>query len=42
MERRKKGSGAEFYKEKTQEVQWLQEMLREEVDSPWYKKLFEW
>ena len=41
-ERRKKGSGAEFYKEKTQEVQWLQEMLREEVDSPWYKKLFEW
>ena len=41
-ERRKKGSGAEFYKEKAQEVQWLQEMLRDEVESPWYKKLFEW
>lgn len=41
-ERRKKGSGAKYYREKTQEVQWLKDVLRDDVESPWYQKLFEW
>ncbi|WP_052083419.1 outer membrane protein assembly factor BamD [Helicobacter sp. MIT 11-5569] len=41
-ERKKKGSGAEYYLEKTQEVQWLKDVLRNDVESPWYQKLFEW
>ena len=41
-ERKKKGSGAEYYKEKANEVPWLKEVFRDEVESPWYQKLFEW
>lgn len=40
--RKKKDSGAEYYREKTQEIQWLKNVLRDDVKSPWYQKFFEW
>lgn len=41
-ERKKKGSGVEYYREKAQSAQWLKDILSDDVESPWYQKAFEW
>ena len=40
--RKGKSSGAEYYREKTDNSTWLKDILHENAKSPWYHKLFEW
>lgn len=40
--RKDKESGAQYYEEKNKQTEWLKEVLRDEAQSPWYQKVFEW